>query len=76
MRLIRLENHASESLHIPIRIGTCGSDGDATDLNAAEHAQLERFETEARRRDWRRGRLALKSVLRSLKRSDDTSGTN
>ncbi len=73
MRLKLLENRASDTLRLPIRIGVCDSDEDAADLNAAENAQLARFETDARRRDWRRGRLALKSVLRSLDRSDDTS---
>ncbi len=74
MRLTELERRASETLGMPLHIAACRSDEDAGDLNAAEHAELERFETEARRRDWRRGRLALKSVLRSLDRSDDTSG--
>ncbi len=73
MRLTELENRASETLRLPIRIGVCDSDDGAADLNSAETAQLERFETDARRRDWRRGRLALKAVLRSLDRSDDTS---
>ena len=73
MRLTELENYASDALGIPVRIAACRSDRNADDLNAAESAQLARFETEARRRDWRRGRLALKSVLRLLNRSDDTS---
>ncbi len=73
MRLIDLENRASSALGAPIRIAACASDRRAADLNAAEQAHLESFETDARRRDWRRGRLALKSVLRLLDRSDDTS---
>lgn len=74
MRLTELENYASDALEISVRIAACRSDDNAGELNAAECAQLARFETEARRRDWCRGRLALKSVLRLLNRSDDTSG--
>ena len=74
MRMTELEDRASRALEVTVHVATCGSDLNAVELNAAEIEQLEKFETEARRCDWRRGRLALKSILRSLGRSDDTSG--
>ncbi len=74
MRLTELETRVSAALHTPIHIAVCRSDHHAATLNPAEQAQLARFETDARRRDWRRGRLALKALLRSMGQSDDTSG--
>ena len=73
MRLNSLQHRVADSLGIPAQIAVCNSDLGAETLSAAEEDQLCRFETPGRRRDWRRGRLALKSVLRALGRSDDTS---
>ncbi len=73
MCLNHLEYRASYALRTPIQVAVCRSDRDDAILNVAERAQLARFQTDERRRDWRRGRLALKSVLQSMGRSDDTS---
>ncbi len=73
MRLTDIEAMAANTLRTPVHIVASHTDCDGTSLNQAEQAQLDSFQFEQRRRDWRRGRLALKSLLRSLGRSDDTS---
>lgn len=74
MRLTEIEARAATTLRTPIRVVAGCADYDGPALNAAEEMQLASFHFEHRRRDWRRGRMVLKSLLSSLGRSDDTSG--
>ncbi len=73
MRLTEIEARAATTLLTPIHVVAQYTDDDGPALNAVEEVQLASFEFENRRRDWRRGRVALKSLLNSLGRSDDTS---
>ena len=72
MRLQALEQSVAEHLKIPMIVGRSGGDIESTRLNRAEHDRLAEFRHERRRRDWLLGRNALKKLLTSLDRDDDT----
>lgn len=73
MRLTDLETQVATSLDTPIYVAMCDSYERSAGLSDAEQIRHDRFNTDARRRGWLRGRLALKAVLRSLDRPEDTA---
>ena len=72
MRLQALEQSVAEHLKIPMIVVRSDGDIESTRLNRAEHDRLAEFRHERRRRDWLLGRNALKKLLTSLDRDDDT----
>jgi len=72
MRLQALEQSVAEHLKMPMIVVRSDGDIESTRLNRAEHDRLAEFRHERRRRDWLLGRNALKKLLTSLDRDDDT----
>ncbi len=72
MRLQALEQSVAEHLKMPMIVVRSDGDIESTRLNRAEHDRLAKFRHERRRRDWLLGRNALKKLLTSLDRDDDT----
>jgi 4'-phosphopantetheinyl transferase EntD len=72
MKLTTLERDASAVLNIPLLLAYADSATPQVVLSRAEQLRLAQFDFENRRRDWLCGRNALKKLLSSLGRSDDT----
>lgn len=72
MRLTALEHAVSTRLTTPVLLTRAGPEA-SPELTDAERGQLERIEHERRRREWLRGRSALKELLVALSRNSDTA---
>jgi 4'-phosphopantetheinyl transferase EntD len=73
MRLTTIEANASRCLDTPMIVAQALEPVDVSRLTASESLQLDELRFEHRRRDWLSGRRALKTLLHTLGRSDDTS---
>jgi phosphopantetheinyl transferase len=63
----------TEALGVPVRAALAEGPAPLSALSDGELEVLERFETQARRTEWRRGRAALKRLLARLGEGDDTA---
>jgi len=73
MRLTRIEKIASGHLGTPVIVAQALEAIDLSHLTGGERRQLDGMRFAQRRRDWLAGRRALKTLLRSLGRSEETS---
>ncbi len=76
MRQHALEQSVAEHLETPMIVVRSDEDVETTRLNRAEHDRMAEFRHERRRRDWLLGRNALKQLLATLDRGDDTTAVS